>query len=251
MFVALKRSSIVVAIILIAVIVTLGVVYFEVDAMASAASQKLIPIYNVATDEAKVALTFDAAWGADKTTKIMDTLDEYGVKGTFFLVGFWIDEHPKLVKEIDNRGFLIGNHSAYHPHLNSLSAEKVKDELESVNIKLKELIGKDTKYFRAPFGEYNNTVISTAEGLNMKVVQWDVDTLDWKGLSGQEIADRVLSRVKNGSIILMHNNSEHVLEALPIILDGLKAKGLMPTTLEQLIYDTDYTIDNNGTQIKN
>ncbi len=251
MFVSCKRSTIVIAVMLVVVMITCAVVFFELDATLATASTRRIPVYNVDRTDNLVALTFDAAWGADKTSKIMDILDQHGVKGTFFLVGFWIDKYEDVVREIDSRGYLIGNHSAHHPHLGSLTSAKVTEELDAVNKKITAITGKEVCYFRAPFGEYNDTVVDVATSLNMQTVQWDVDSLDWKGLSGEEIATRVLARVKSGSIILMHNNSDHVLDALPLILKGLEEKGLMPTTLDQLIYKSDYYIDNNGTQIKN
>ncbi len=251
MFVALRRRTIIIAVILVVAVVACGVVFFEIDRASAAASARLLPVYSVERDDNLVALTFDAAWGADKTSKIMDILEEHNAKGTFFLVGFWIDKYEDVVREIDNRGFAIGNHSAHHPHLSTLSDTKVREELASVNQQITAITGKEVRYFRAPFGEYNNTVVSTAASLGMQTVQWDVDSLDWKGLSGEEIASRVLARAKSGSIILMHNNSDHVLDALPIILRGLAEKGLTPTTLDRLIYTEDYHIDNSGTQIKN
>ncbi len=251
MFLACKRSTIIIAIMLIIVMITGVAVFWELDASTANANTKRLPVYNVSRDDNLVALTFDAAWGADKTSKIMDILDSYSVRATFFLVGFWIDKYEDMVREINSRGYLIGNHSAHHPHLNSLSQQKVYEELATVNQKITAITGKEVGYFRAPFGEYNDTVVETATSLNMQTVQWDVDSLDWKGISGEEIATRVLSKVKSGSIILMHNNSDHVLDALPLVLDGLNARGLTPTTLDRLIYKDNYHIDNAGTQIKN
>lgn len=248
MFVAIKKSTIILSAILLATAIACGAFYFGADALVEAGTTRLIPVYSVDTDRDIVALTFDAAWGADKTAKIVEILDEADMKGTFFLVGFWIDEHEDMVRLIDEKGFLIGNHSAHHPHLSTLSSDKVREELESVNNKIKSITGKTTEYFRAPFGEYDNTVISTASELGMQTIQWDVDTLDWKGLSGQEIATRVLDRVKKGSVILMHNNSDHVLDALPLIIAGLKEKGLTSTTLDELVYKDNYVITADGTQ---
>ena len=209
---------------------------------------RLVPIYSVETKEKKVALTFDAAWGSDKTLKIVDTLTDAGVKGTFFLVGFWIEQNEDKVKKIADAGFDIGTHSNTHPKMSSLSQAKMSEEFEISISKISNITGNPVKFFRAPFGDYNDTVLTVASGLGLKTIQWDVDTLDWKGLSANEIFSRVKSNVKNGSIILCHNNSDHILEALPLIISYLKDEGYQMVKLSELVYEKDYIVDNNGLQ---
>ena len=207
-----------------------------------------VPIYYVDTDEKKVAISFDAAWGADKTEKIMSICKEYGVNATFFLVGFWVEDYPEIAKKIAENGFEIGTHSNTHPDMAKLSQEGQRQELEtSLNI-IEQTTGVKPTLFRAPFGSYNDNLINTATSLGLKTIQWDVDTLDWKGLSGIEIVNRVLNSVKSGSIILCHNNSDHILDALPILLDRLQKKGYEVTNVGNVILDSDYIIDNNGMQ---
>lgn len=252
MFLVIKKSKIIIVAVLIAMIVVSVVLTFEGVHVASAnAEKKLVPIYAVDTADKYVALSFDAAWGGDKTAKILDLLDTYEVKATFFLVGFWIDKYPDLVKEIASRGHLIANHSTNHPHFNKLSAEEMRLEIGNTNNKLLELTGSGAKYFRAPFGEYNNTMIGILKDLEMQCIQWDVDSLDWKGISAKEIAERILTRVKCGSIILCHNNSDYIVEALPLVLLGLKSKGLTSVRMDELVYNSNYYIDNNGIQHSN
>ena len=209
---------------------------------------RLVPIYSVETKDKKVALTFDAAWGSDKTLKIVETLKDAGVEGTFFLVGFWIDENEDKVKKIADAGFDIGTHSETHPKMSLLSGSKMSSELETSMSKITKITGNPVKFFRAPFGDYNDAVLTTASNLGLKTIQWDVDTLDWKGLSGEEIFNRVKSSVKNGSIILCHNNSDHILEALPLIISYLKENGYQMVKLSELVYEKDYIVDNNGLQ---
>lgn len=207
-----------------------------------------VPIYYVNTQNQQVAISFDAAWGADKTEKIMSICKEYNVNATFFLVGFWVEDYPEIAKKIAENGFEIGTHSNTHPDMAKISAEKQKLELEtSLNI-IKKNTGVDAKLFRPPFGAYNDSLISTAESLGLTTIQWDVDSLDWKGLSAMEITNRVLNGVRNGSIILCHNNSDHILDALPIMLDRLQKKGYMVSCVGDLILKGDYVIDNNGMQ---
>lgn len=209
---------------------------------------RLVPIYYVNSTEKKVAISFDAAWGADKTEKIMDICDEYGIKATFFLVGFWVEDYPEIAKKIAERNFEIGTHSNTHPDMCKLSSIEQKTELEtSMNI-IKNITGVQVKLFRPPFGSYNDSLITTASELGLKTIQWDVDTLDWKGLNAMEIVNRVLNSVKNGSIILCHNNSDHIVEALPILLDRLNKKGYQVGKVGDVVIEKDYVIDNNGMQ---
>lgn len=209
---------------------------------------RLVPIYSVETSEKKVALTFDAAWGSDKTMKIVDTLKEAGIKGTFFLVGFWIEQNKDKVKLIDDAGFDIGTHSNTHPKMSSLSQAKMSEELKISISKIKEITAKTVKFFRAPFGDYSDEVLTIAGSLGLKTIQWDVDTLDWKGLSANEILERVKKSVKNGSIILCHNNSDHIVEALPLMITYLKSQGYKMVKMSELVYENNYIVDNNGLQ---
>lgn len=201
------------------------------------ASTREVPIYRVERDDKKIALTFDAAWGADKTRGILEILDRFGVKGTFFLVGFWVDKYPDEVKAIAESGCEIGNHSENHLEMSKLSEDKIVTELSSVNGKIAELTGSTPKYFRAPFGDYDNELIRTARATGLETVQWDVDSLDWKGISADQIVERVCSRVKEGSIILFHNNSDHILDALPEVLARLINAGYEPVTMSELVYE--------------
>ncbi len=207
-----------------------------------------VPIYNVETDKKQVAISFDAAWGADKTEKIVELLLEYDVKATFFLVGFWAEKFPQMVQLIAEKGMEIGTHSNTHPDMAKLSQPQVQSELETSIQKIKAAADIDIKLFRAPFGSYNNTVLDTATSLGLQTIQWDVDSLDWKGISGAEISTRILNRVKNGSIILCHNNSDHILDALPIVLDRLKKQGYTVGCVGDLVYKDNYTIDRAGVQ---
>lgn len=250
-FYVLKLRTICICLVVIIVAILLSI---NIDGINSAQvffgyANRKVPIYYVQTEQKQVAISFDAAWGADKTEGIMEILKEYNTGGTFFLVGFWTDKYADIVKKIDENGFEIGTHSNTHPDMAKLSAEQIKQELEASIKLITDITGKDVKLFRAPFGSYNNILIDTADSMGLKTIQWDVDTLDWKGLSGEEICSRVLSKVQNGSIILCHNNSDHILEALPLILDRLQKQGYKITSVGDLIYQDNYEIDRNGMQI--
>lgn len=222
---------------------------FNFQPFAAAVNSRKIPIYCVDRSDNKVAITFDAAWGADKTQKILDVCHRYGVKATFSC-RILDRQLSRYGEKIDEMGHTIGTHSETHPKMGSLSAEKITQELSSSMKKITDLTGKEVKLFRAPFGDYSNRLLEVAEGMGLSTIQWDVDSLDWKGISAVELANRV-QKAKSGSIILCHNNSEHIVEALPIIFEALKAKGLEFVTVDSLIYYKDFYIDHAGKQILN
>ena len=207
-----------------------------------------VPIYSVNTDEKKVALTFDAAWGADKTSKIVKILTNEGVGGTFFLVGFWSEKYADKIKEIDAAGLDIGTHSNTHPKMSQLTSSQIEDELTvSMNL-ITSVTNKEVRFFRPPYGDYNDQLLTVADNLGLQTIQWSVDSLDWKGLSADKILARVKAGVHNGAIILFHNNSDNIVEALPQVIAFLKAEGYSMVNLSDLVYKDSYTIDNNGVQ---
>lgn len=121
-------------------------------------NEKMIPIYCVDTEEKKIAISFDAAWGSDKTEDILRILKEHNVKTTFFLVAFWVDKYPDMVKRIDEEGHEIGNHSANHPNMPQLSEEKIREELTTTSNKIEAITGKKVNLFRPPFGDYSSWI---------------------------------------------------------------------------------------------
>ncbi len=237
----LSLSLIAIVLAVLVVITNTGTVYFGY-------ALRQVPIYSVETSEKKVALTFDAAWGSDKTSKIVNLLQQNQVEATFFLVGFWIEQNEEKVKEIDTAGFDIGTHSNTHPKMSTLSSSQIENELKISSEMLTKITGKPVKFFRPPFGDYNDNLLKIAGNLGLKTIQWDVDSLDWKGLSASEILSRVKKSVKNGSIILFHNNSDQILEALPLVIDYLKQQGFSMVKMSNLVYESNYYIDNNGLQ---
>lgn len=146
-------------------------------------AQKLLPIYNVQTEENKVAFTMNCAWNADDIDSILKTLQENEVKITFFMVGDWIEKFPEAAKKISDAGHEIASHSDTHPHVNQLSYEKNIEEIEKSNDKIEEITGSRTKIYRAPYGEYNDTVIKAAQDKGYYTIQWNLDTLDYTGLT--------------------------------------------------------------------
>ena len=214
---------------------------------ASAARE--LPIYCVQRSDKVVSLTFDAAWGDDHTRALLDVLNRYNVKATFFLVSTWVDAYPNWVKALSDSGMEINNHSSTHPHLTQFSYAGVQAEVNGCSDKIEAITGVRPTLFRCPYGEYNDTVIRAVRDLGVTPIQWDVDSLDWSGNSAGEIQSRVLSKVKPGSIILCHNDGAHTVEALPGIIETLFDRGYSIVPVSQNIYAGSYRIEADGTQI--
>lgn len=189
-------------------------------------------------------------WNADDIDLILETLDKTNTKITFFMVGDWVDKYPEAVKKINDAGHEIGNHSNTHPHVNNLSYEDNIKQIETCNTKIEKITNKKTKLYRAPYGEYNDTVLKSAESINFKTIQWNLDTLDYKGLTGTEMWNRLDGKLSQGSIILMHNGTDHTADSLELLINNIKKSGFEIVTVSDLIYESDYYIDSTGTQIK-
>jgi polysaccharide deacetylase family sporulation protein PdaB len=218
------------------------------EAVTTISQQKVLPVYSVETKKKQVAISFDAAWGDEQTHKLLNILKEYNVKATFFLVGDWVEKYPDDVKDIAKAGHDIGNHSNTHPHMTEMSQNNQCSEIKACNDKIKELTGKCPKLFRAPYGDYNNSVVESVRKMNMYCIQWDIDSLDWKDPSPSEMVNRIVPNLQNGSIILMHNGATNTPEALPMIIEAVKNKGYEFVPLSTLVckncklnYKTDVT----------
>ena len=214
-------------------------------ALPANAQTKHLPIYCV-QDDSRIAITFDAAWGADKTTAIVDVLCAHNARATFFLTGFWLDAYPSQALYAYQRGMQLGNHSVHHHNMGSMTRQQCYDEIASVNSQIRSITGAHPTVFRAPFGDYGDNLLSLLTDMGMQCIQWDVDSLDWKGLSADVLVDRVVSRCRAGSIILCHNNSDHILEALPTILETLQRQGYTFVTVGELVQGKHGTIDHTG-----
>ncbi len=195
---------------------------YELEVLAG--KKRELPIYSVERSDKKIALTVDAAWEADKTDFILDTLDKYNIHATFFLCGFWADKYPEKVKAIAARGNEVGNHSSTHPHMNQLSAADIRKELEK-------------------------NVITTVRDMGYEVWQWDIDTIDWKEeRSAQTILDTVIPKLHPGCVILCHNNGYKIKEYLPTLIETAQEQGYEFVTVSELRLEGDTIIDVNGTQ---
>mgnify|MGYP002510178554 CR=1 FL=1 len=210
-----------------------------------------LPIYCVDTEEKKVALSFDAAWGNEDTRKILEILKKHDIKVTFFMTGGWVESFPDDVKAIYEAGHDLGNHSENHKNMSQLSDEEKTEELMKVHEKVKQLTGEDMELFRPPYGDYDDNVVLNATKNGYFTIQWDVDSLDWKDYGVDSIIHTVVDHknLGNGSIILCHNGAKYTAQALEALITGLQEKGYEIVPVSQLILKKDYHMDVTGRQI--
>ena len=166
------------------------------------------------------------------------------------MVGDWIEKFPEAVKKISDEGHEIASHSDTHPHVNNLTYEQNIEEIEKSNDKIEQITGKRTNIYRAPYGEYNNTVVKAAQDKGYYIIQWNLDTHDYSGLTGEQMWDRLKDKIKAGDIILSHNGTKNTANSLDMLIKNIKSKGLEVVTISDLIYKDNYEINSNGTQIK-
>ena len=217
-------------------------------AVTASVSTRQLPIYCVERDQKVVSISFDAAWGNEDTQALIDILEEYHVKATFFVVGDWVEKYPESVKALHDAGHEVMNHSDTHAHYNSLSAEEIIADVEACNDKIEAVTGVRPTLIRCPYGEYDDHVIAAIRSIGMEPIQWDVDSLDWKEISAGEITERVTSRIQPGSIVLFHNAALHTPEALPGILNYMIGQGYSVVPISEILLEGEYYTDHTGRQ---
>ena len=245
----IKRKVIVIFALFLGTLITLGVYNMKTKGVFFSQQRKL-PIYSVDTKEKKIAISFDASWGDDRTDDILKVLDKYNAKATFFIVGAWIDQYPDKLKIMYEKGHEIGNHSNKHPIMTTISKDRMIEEIAITDAKIMSITGQGTTLFRCPSGEYNNLVIETVEATNHYCIQWDVDSIDWKEQGAEIEFNRIVKKTKPGSILLFHNDAKYTPENLPRILEYFKAEGYEFVKISDLIYKDNYYINVEGKQIQ-
>ncbi len=218
---------------------------------AAIAAEKQVPIYFVETDEKKLSISFDAAWGCERTEKILDTLEKYNVKATFFLTDIWLDDYPDMARKIADAGHEIAMHSVSHPHMSQISVEEATKEIDGNYQTIEKTTGYQPTLFRFPFGEYDNKSINLLREKGYYPIQWSIDSLDWQeSKTAEDIIDRVTLGLHPGAIILCHNNGTYTAEAIDTILPYAQKEGYQFVPIGELIYKDHYEVDQQGMQKK-
>ena len=235
-------------------VVIVSIIYSGKIQNTIASKSKNVPIYRVSTEEKKIALTFDINWAENEYTyDILDVLNENNAKGTFFIMGGWVnysDENREKLMKINEYGHEIGNHSYIHPSFTKINHERMADEIKKTEDIVYAATDSKIKLFRFPSGDYNEDALEYVRSLGYECIQWDVDSIDYKE-SGLEVEyNRVMKNIKEGSIVLFHNNAKYTPENLKKIITKLTKEGYEFVTVSELIYDDNYYVDEKGEQIK-
>lgn len=192
------------------------------------------PIYRGNPEKPMVSFLINVAWGNEYLSSMLATLKKHHVSASFFLEGNWVKKNPDLAKIIVDAGHEVGNHSYSHPDLKRLSAARTRDELLRTNEVIKVTTGVNTEWFAPPSGSYREETVKIADELKMKTVMWTVDTIDWQKPSPETLIQRVMGKVGNGSLILMHP-TEATAKSLDRLITLIEQKGLEIDTVSKLM----------------
>lgn len=248
-----RRTSKILFLGIILILITIVSLVFckTVVTPTSGNANKKLPIYYVDIKEKKIAITFDCAWENSNTQALLDLLAANKAKATFFATGDFCERYPQDIKMLNKAGHAIQNHSNKHPHVKDISKEAlIKDTTECDKI-IESITGKKPTLYRAPYGEYSNSMLAVFEtDLTHKVIQWNVDSVDWKRPTPEAINERILKKVKPGSILLFHNDLDNTTQALTTLLPTLREQGYQFVLVEELIYKDNYILDFEGKQVE-
>jgi len=208
--------------------------WFDRTLRRTAPASAMQPVYQGSGQQKEVALTVNVFWGEEYIPRMLAVLQEEKVPATFFIGGQWAEQYPALVREIARRGNEIGSHGYAHPHPDQLSvADNINDIRRAEEI-LTKINGTRPQLYAPPYGEHGSAVLQAAADTGYRTILWSVDTIDWQKPSPEVIHQRVLGRVHNGAIILMHPTAPTV-EALPGLIRELKRQGYRPVTVSTLL----------------
>lgn len=251
MYTVTKRRLIKMAITTLSVVIVLIIVATIIlNAVNCSAAERRLPIYSVGREDKKIAVTFDCAWGNSNTKELLAALDKAGAKATFFVTGEFCDSYGGDVKKFAEAGHEISNHSDKHPHVSGMNINELIEDTRECSRKIEMLTGAAPSVYRAPYGEYDDNVIATIEGMGLKVIQWSLDSIDWQEPNAKTIIARTADKAQSGDILLFHNDLENTTRALPDVLQKLTDSGFQLVTVSELIYDDNYDIDSSGKQIQ-
>lgn len=182
----------------------------------------------------EVALTFDDGPHPQYTPKLLAILRQYKVPATFFVVGEMAEKYPDLVKAELADGNLVANHTYHHVNLTKIPAKYVATEIKACGEVVQSITGRAPRLFRPPGGDYNRHVAEVADALGYTIALWTDDPGDYASPGTKIITDRLLARVSNGGIILIHDGVQQTIDVLPAIIQTLQGKGFRFVTLDEM-----------------
>ena len=230
-----KKNIVIIA---IALVLALGMMGWGMLAQQSAMTTSDLrePIFQGNSGAKAVAITVNVDWGEEYIPEMLKQFKAADAKVTFFVTGRWAEKNPDLLKQMAKEGHSIQNHGYRHLHFNSLSAEQGSAEIKKAEEIIKGITGTKTRYFASPYGEFSSNVVAAAANIDYKLIMWSVDTVDWKRPLPETIVSRVMKKVHNDAIILMHP-TEPTVKALPEMLKQLQAEKYKMLTIDKVVLD--------------
>ncbi|MCM3759497.1 polysaccharide deacetylase family protein [Alkalihalobacillus oceani] len=194
-------------------------------------------------NEQKPMITFlvNVAWGNEYLPEIVKVLKKYDLKTTFFLDGSWVKKNPSLAMMLVEEGHEIGNHAYSHPDMSTLTVARIEEEISRTNEVIEATLDLTPEWFAPPSGSYNQTVVEQAAKHGMKTILWSVDTVDWRKPDPNEMVNRVLSKLHNGAMILMHP-TEPTAAGLEALIKGIQAEGYRIGPVSELLSEKRVTL---------
>ena len=206
----------------------------HIQVLPSVTQSHFVPYYQGPTDEPKVSLMINVDWGNEYIPTILDIFAQYNITTTWFPTGSWVAKFPELARLIADAGHEIGNHGGWHGMPSQMTADEVRELILDGEEKIINVTGQKPRVFAPPAGDMNKQTVAIAGELGYKTVLWTVDTVDWQRPAPTVIIDRVMSKIQNGALVLMHP-TEPTAAALPIIIEQLQAKGYQVVTVSELL----------------
>ena len=217
----------------IIVLMLCTLVFFSIDKTAfSANADPAVPYYCGDVKSNCISLMFNVYWGTEFIEPILEVLNKYEVKATFFVGGSWVEKNYEVLKKIYENGHEIGNHGYLHKDHKTLSKTRNREEILLTDKLIFEYLGKNTKLFAPPSGSFGNDTLTICKELGFAVIMWSKDTIDWRDKDSGLVYSRATKNAKGGDLVLMHP-TRHTLKALPDILEYYRANGLKEVTVSE------------------
>ncbi|HWP97026.1 MAG TPA: polysaccharide deacetylase family protein [Syntrophomonadaceae bacterium] len=230
----LTRKRLLVGMLFLAVLSSFLIISFGYFHKPSQASRLKEPVYQGNSGQKAVAITVNVDWGEEFLPDMLKNFKQYQARVTFFVTGSWAEKNPELLKTMAQEGHSIQNHGYKHVHFAGLAPDQAAQQIKKAEDVIFNITGKRSQFFASPYGEQNRQILQGVQSLNYDLIMWSVDTIDWQRPSPETIIKRVMNKVHNDAIILMHP-TEPTSKALPELLKQLQDQGYKMVPIEEIV----------------
>ncbi len=220
-------------VVLLAGFIGFSLLYFNETGIATRVNE---PIYQGNTGQKNVAITVNVDWGEEYIPQMLAEFKKHQAVATFYVTGTWAEKNRDLLKQMAQEGHSIQNHGYKHVHFNTLTSDQMAEQIEKTEKIINEVTGQKSTFFTPPYGELSKQLMTVVTELGYDLTMWSVDTIDWQRPNADTIVKRVMNKVHNDAIILMHP-TEPTVKALPDLLSQLQQDGYKMVPIEKLIVE--------------